>query len=521
MSIQAILMFNSALAQIKQNQLDSANIDQQRAKTESMQNELDIQKRTKESGINLLNDQNVLSDYQAKTMIDAYKEQYKHANDHLDALSDAQDLAQHKADMSAQQAAGVAKQLHASDPDVQAHVSNLLYGMNVAQGGNGAPISTSQQPNAASFATPTLQAGQQAQQAKDTPMTSPAPNATAAVAAGNATQNLTGGTPSAASGVIPSIFPMTGKTPQLNTQQTLGLFGSTPNPVTGTAQGMDAQARQGTAQPTQQPINVPPQQQPPQEQAPAEQPTSGVGAQQPRTGIQGVAANLEKQFGMPEGSMWIDPATGKPGMNPFYIKQIDAQIQAQANVQARQPEIDWENKFKTDTEQAKRWDHLMDQTDPEKASSRSSLGKAVIANHAMDEAINILSQPTVTNGDASMALSKLSDDSQRSGNATLYGSVQGIRQFITGKPQDTMPDDIKSHIIGTLHINKATNYRFLKQGLSIEEAKASKDLINSKPEYQTEWEDMKSQILTGAQDNAAPEKPTAKTNGIDWRQFAQ
>lgn len=242
MSINAIIAFNSAVQQMKQNQMDSINIDAARANLDQKQQELDITRQTKESQIHIANNQGAISDYQTKAMMDYLKNQFKPHQDLIDATGDAQDLAQHKLDQQNQKLGIVAKTL-TQDLDVQGHVGNMLKGMNASNGNGQTPISTQQAPSAGSISTPNLMAGEQSQIQK--------------------TQQ---------GGVLPSIFPTTSQANPINDKQTLGLFGSPSSPVTGSAQGMDAQAREGSAQPQQQGQNIAPEQTQPQQQEQAPPP---------------------------------------------------------------------------------------------------------------------------------------------------------------------------------------------------------------------------------------------------------
>lgn len=141
MSINAIIAANAGIQQLQQNAQNSMNLNTKQAQLNEADEKLDILKRTKESQINLANDQNQLSDYQAKSMLDFYKSHFGHAQKLIDATGDAQDMAENKINQSNQQAVNTLKAA-SQDPDGQNHINNII------SAASGIPQQTQQQsPN--------------------------------------------------------------------------------------------------------------------------------------------------------------------------------------------------------------------------------------------------------------------------------------------------------------------------------------------------------------------------------------
>ena len=150
MSIYNILQFTAAHDQVQKNTEDSQNIAAKKVATQQAQEELDLNKKLDVAKTKQARNEGMMSDYVGNALEDQINKQYKAKQDQLDAISGLQDIAQHKAQTQAKQAAGLADHLVTNDPDVQAHVATLTGIMN-SQG--------QKLPSAASTVMPTLAAG--------------------------------------------------------------------------------------------------------------------------------------------------------------------------------------------------------------------------------------------------------------------------------------------------------------------------------------------------------------------------
>lgn len=295
MSIYSLLAFNAAHDQVQKNIADSQAIDAKRIQNQTDQEALDLNKKLDLAKVSQANNENTLNNYVGDQLKDNINKQYKAKQDQLDAVSGLQDIAQHKAQQGAQQASQVASHLVTTDPDVQAHVSTLM-GIMGTQGNSDSSV-----PSAASTVMPNLTAGN----------TGGSPSAPSAIAGGTGPDGAR----------IPSIFPMTGQMPSpLQTPQQIQTPGVASVQGGASPQNVNAQVNPQVGSPTPDTsVSTPiPQQAAPQ-------------AQQP-TGTQGIDLSpVEQAFGMPKGSMWLNPATMKPEVSPIFTNRMEAANRAQAN----------------------------------------------------------------------------------------------------------------------------------------------------------------------------------------------
>jgi hypothetical protein len=151
----------------------------------------------------------------------------------------------------------------------------------------------------------------------------------------------------------------------------------------------------------------------------------------------------------------------------------------------------------------KEWDKIVKETDPLNTSSRTVVGQAAQANAKADRAIVTLQQPIVTNQEAGTLLGDIASIYQGGAPTqfgmseqqykTLYGNLQSARQFITGQPQDVMPQAIKTRVAGLLEKLKNVNNGVISNHLDyLETAKAK--IIKAFPD---EWKNMRSKLERG------------------------
>lgn len=297
MSIYSILAFNAAHDQVQKNIADSQAIDAKRIQNQSDQETLDLNKKLDLAKVSQANNENTLNNYVGGQLKDNINKQYKAKQDQLDAVSGLQDIAQHKAQQNAQQDAQVASKLMATDPDVQAHAQTLAGIMKASNG--------SLPPSAASTVLPNLTAGNEGS----------SPSAPSAIGGGTGPDGAR----------IPSIFPMTGQTPSpLQTPQQISTPGVAPVQSGASPQNVNAQVSPQVGAPSQ-------------SSSPEAMLSPQVQPQEPQ-GTQGIDLSpVEQAFGMPKGSMWLNPATMKPEVSPIFTNKMEAANRAQANYDVNQP----------------------------------------------------------------------------------------------------------------------------------------------------------------------------------------
>ncbi len=257
MSIYSIMAFNAATDKLKQNVQESQNIEAKKTQIQQAQEELDLNKKLDQAKVKQARNEGMMSDYIGSALEKSINESHKAKADQLDAVSGLQDIAQHKAQVGAQQAKQVATQIHDSDPSVQAHVGQLMSSIGQTQQQPGQAVTTQAAQG------PTQQA--------------PLPS-------------------------IPGIAP----TPQQ------------PAQPDQTSQAPVADQTSSAPQAVQAP------------QAP-------VAPEQAQLGGGFDLAPIEQAFGMPKGSMWLNPSTMKPEINPMWKQKIEKQQAAQATYDVNQP----------------------------------------------------------------------------------------------------------------------------------------------------------------------------------------
>lgn len=159
--------------------------------------------------------------------------------------------------------------------------------------------------------------------------------------------------------------------------------------------------------------------------------------------------------------------------------------------------------------QMKPWDKIATESDPGKASSRSTLGMASNANLRVDRAKVTLNNPLVTNQDAQNVFADIAgvyaggsptDIGMEHGS---YDSIQqklaGLQQNITGNPTGVLTPEAKQHISGVLDDLKNTNNQMIGNHFDYYE-KAYPQIISA---HQNEWNGMKASVLPNKIQQAA------------------
>lgn len=385
MSIYSIMAFNAAADKVKQNVKDSADIDQKRVQTQQAQEELELNKKLYQAKVKQARNEGMMSDYVGQQLEKKLNEAHKAKADQLDAISGLQDISQHKVQAEAAQAGQIATQLHAQDPDVQAHVQTLT-GIMGAQ-------------------------GQQVQP----PMSMPD---------GSVSGNQGIGMPS-----IPGIAP-------------------TQSP----------QGQVKPAAPTQDlSTQLTGQQEPAPEQATDE--TAGT-PEATNTSKQGIDLSpVEEAFGMPSGSMWLNPATMKPEINPIWKTKAEAKERATENYNINQPFRD-----------AQREDRNIKTAETYLVNALKQRGGAIgLQNAKVDAAIHaraLISQsydPATGNYNVSQVpYGELSESmgallSGQSGTSegriaalkqrTAKGDLNGAITYLTGKPSNATSQEALKQLV--------------------------------------------------------------------------
>lgn len=134
----------------------------------------------------------------------------------------------------------------------------------------------------------------------------------------------------------------------------------------------------------------------------------------------------------------------------------------------------------------KRWDAIIKDTDPYKASSRSALGMATIGNQRANRAIPVLQNPNATNQDISTAIADISgifqggiptDAGQHAQEYnTLAGRLSNLKTLVTGQPSAPAIPEVKAHLLDLINTLKDVNNQSIKDQLDYTET-AYPDLI--------------------------------------------
>lgn len=393
MSIYSIMAFNSAIKQAQDNDNQAQAVQAKKVQTQSAQEELDLNKKLDQAKIKQARNEGMMSDYVGDQLEGHINDGYKAKNDQLDAIQGLQDITQHKAQQGALQATQAASQLHAQDPDVQAHVSTLT-GIMKAQGGGQPtpPMSMADGSNANQNSTPL-----------------PTIPGIAPVQGGASPQNVAA---QRQQGPQPASDAMQGPI----------------TPTTGSAPAVDTQ---------------------PQPPAPA-QPQQGGGID---------LSPVEQALGMPSGSMWLNPSTMKPEVNPIWKSRIEKEQAAQATYDVNQPfrEVQRQDKLE------QRATQLL----TKQLSSRSGgiglqdnkVNAAIHARQLIDQAYdpstgqyNVTQVPygelaesvgSLLSGGTGSSEGRINSLKQK----TAQGDLNGVLSYFTGKPSNATSQEAIQQLV--------------------------------------------------------------------------
>ena len=142
---------------------------------------------------------------------------------------------------------------------------------------------------------------------------------------------------------------------------------------------------------------------------------------------------------------------------------------------------------KIEAQDVKRWDQIVKDTDPYKASSRSALGIATIGNQRANRAIPVLQNPNATNQDINTAIADISGIFQggvptESGiheqeYNTLAKKIADMKTYITGAPSAPAVPEVKQHLLELVNTLKQINNSSIKDQLDYVET-SHPDLIS-------------------------------------------
>lgn len=171
---------------------------------------------------------------------------------------------------------------------------------------------------------------------------------------------------------------------------------------------------------------------------------------------------------------------------------------------------------KDDQFNQKQWTLFLNKMNPNMASSRSTIGMAANGNLRAERArVTLENNPTMTYQDLGNVVGDLAGIYQGGAPTDMgmrhqqYESLQSyianMKQYVTGKPQDAVPTEIKTKILDVINKLQGVNNNVLTKHLDSMEKVQSK-LISKFPE---EWagfkQDLESQYMPNS-NNATPQK---------------
>lgn len=226
---------------------------------------------------------------------------------------------------------------------------------------------------------------------------------------------------------------------------------------------------------------------------------------------------------LPKGTIEVNPGVNMDfggGMSYTAQKPVSPEAQAmkEMSMEMQQERLKDSEEKTNDNE----WDKLDKITDPNIATNRSPLGMAGRANMSADRALTTLNQPDVTNQEAGNVMADVASIYQsgsptefgmsEQGYKTLYAQAQGLKQYLTGNPQDAMTPEIKQRLKNVLQGMKDTNSKVIKQNLQYIEASHG-NLIKKDRD---KWNSMKSSVLGDYADQSSNNSSsTLKAAGIN------
>lgn len=200
-----------------------------------------------------------------------------------------------------------------------------------------------------------------------------------------------------------------------------------------------------------------------------------------------------------------------------------ARIAAQSHSDALRSQESWKEAMfgqKNDVTKQRQWTQFQTQNDPSTGSSRTVIGMLGRANLNADRAINLLkNNPSLTNADLGNITADIAgifqggsptDIGMKHQNYdTLFGKVKNLMQFISGKPQDSVPPAIRAKLLSSLMDLRNTNTALIKSHNDQLE-KSNKWLVQ---DHGDEWQNFRSQVEGGGAQGGAAKPKTVKQNG--------
>lgn len=158
-------------------------------------------------------------------------------------------------------------------------------------------------------------------------------------------------------------------------------------------------------------------------------------------------------------------------------------------------------KQKQDQFDQRQWSAFVNKNTPTLASSRSTLGMAANGNLRADRAlVSIQNNPTMTYQDLGNVVGDLAGIYQGGAPTDMamkhqqYESIQSqianLKQYITGKPQNAVPQQVKQKLVDVINNLKTINNDAINRHFEVQE-KAQKRLISKFPD---EWQSLRQQI---------------------------
>lgn len=201
-------------------------------------------------------------------------------------------------------------------------------------------------------------------------------------------------------------------------------------------------------------------------------------------------------------------------INDMRQQQLQDREQSMKNTQAQRDQSNWSQ--------------FINKVNPATASSRSTLGMTANGNMRANRALaTIQNNPVMTYQDLGNVVADLAGIYQGGAPTDMgmkhqqYDSIQSrianMQQFLTGKPTDAVPSDIKQKLMGTINSLKDVNNASLKNTLDSMES-AQKTLISKHPD---EWQQFRKGIENDYMNGDNPQQGSLNPTGSVASQASQ
>lgn len=197
-------------------------------------------------------------------------------------------------------------------------------------------------------------------------------------------------------------------------------------------------------------------------------------------------------------------ADGKPSMS---FKSVDpmtsdlnkGRLQAQKDLSMQRQNA---GKLRLKKFYQTEFDKIAKDANASTATSRNPLGMASRANFSANRALQTLQNPVVTNQEAGNVMADIASIYQggaptqfgmsEQGYKTIMGQLAGAMQYISGKPTDAVPPQIKQRLTEVLNGMKRTNMSTIKQQLDFVE-RSKRNIIQHFPD---QWKELRETALS-------------------------